>query len=73
MKSMWPPSVAIFFMTNFYRAGGGGGMAPSAPPGSAIVGKPMPLLFLRLNYQQPKDKTNCFVFIFSREGAAGNQ
>ena len=24
MKSMWPPLAAIFFMTNFYRAGGGG-------------------------------------------------
>ena len=22
MKSMWPPLAAIFFMTNFYRAGG---------------------------------------------------
>ena len=32
MKSMRPPSVAIFFMTYFYRARGG--MAPSAPPGS---------------------------------------
>ena len=29
MKSMWPPLVAIFFMTYFYWAGGGG-MAPSA-------------------------------------------
>ena len=33
MKSMRPPSVAIFFMTYFHRAGGA--MAPSAPPGSA--------------------------------------
>ena len=33
MKSMQLPSVAIFFMTYFHRAGGG--MAPSAPPGSA--------------------------------------
>ena len=33
MKSMRPNSVAIFFMTYFYRAGGGhGGLAP---PGSA--------------------------------------
>ena len=34
MKSMRSNSVTIFFMTFFYRAGGGG-MAPSAPPGSA--------------------------------------
>ena len=33
MKSKQPPTVAIFFMTYFHRAGGG--MAPSAPPGSA--------------------------------------
>ena len=32
-KSMWSPLAAIFFMTYFYRAGGG--MAPSSPPGSA--------------------------------------
>ena len=31
MKSMWPPLVAIFFMTYFYRAGG----AWPSPPGSA--------------------------------------
>ena len=31
MKSMRPPSAAIFFMTYFYRAGGGA-MAPLAPP-----------------------------------------
>ena len=32
MKSMWPNSAAIFFMTYFYRAGGGrGSMPPSAP------------------------------------------
>ena len=31
MKSMWPPLVAIFFMTYFHRTGGGG-MAPSASP-----------------------------------------
>ena len=37
MKSMWPSSVANFFMTYFYRAGGGG-MAPSAPhPGSSTA------------------------------------
>ena len=24
IKSMWPPWVAIFFMTHFHRAGGGG-------------------------------------------------
>ena len=36
MKSMRPPSVTIFFMTYFHRAGGGA-MAPSAPPGSATV------------------------------------
>ena len=29
MKSMWPPLVAIFFMTYFYRTGGG--MAPLTP------------------------------------------
>ena len=34
MKSMWLPLVVIFFMTYLYRAGGGG-VAPSAPPGSA--------------------------------------
>ena len=33
MKSIWPPLAAIFFMTYLYKAGGG--MAPSAPPGSA--------------------------------------
>ena len=32
MKSMPLPLAAIFFMTNFYRTKGGGGMAPSAPP-----------------------------------------
>ena len=32
MKSMRLPLVAIFFMTNFYRAGGHG---PLGPPGSA--------------------------------------
>ena len=31
MKSMRPPSAAIFFMTYFYRAGGGA-MAPCRPP-----------------------------------------
>ena len=31
MKSMRPPSVAIFFMTYFYRAGGGG-HGPLGPP-----------------------------------------
>ena len=35
MKSMWPPLAAIFFMTNFYRAGGA--MAPSATPGSSTA------------------------------------
>ena len=35
MKSMQLPLVAIFFMTNFYRAGGGHG--PLSPPGSAPV------------------------------------
>ena len=30
MKSMWPPLAAIFFMTYFYRAGGGHG--PLGPP-----------------------------------------
>ena len=30
IKSMWPPSEAIF-MTNFYRAGGGGGAWPPWP------------------------------------------
>ena len=36
MKSMRPPLVAICFMTNFYRAGGGHG--PSPPSESATVG-----------------------------------
>ena len=35
MKSMRPPSAAIFFMTYFYRAGGG--MAPSAPPPDPLL------------------------------------
>ena len=34
MKSMRPPLVAIFFMTYFYRTGGGGAWPPR-PPGSA--------------------------------------
>ena len=34
MKSMRPPLVAIFFMTNFYRAGG---MAPSPPPPDPLL------------------------------------
>ena len=33
MKSIRLPSAAIFFMTNFYRAGGSW---PLGPPGSAI-------------------------------------
>ena len=33
MKSIRPPSAAIFFMTNFYRASRGHG--PLGPPGSA--------------------------------------
>ena len=37
MKSMRPPSAAIFFMTYFYRAGGGGPWPPWPPPGSATV------------------------------------
>ena len=41
MKSMWPPLAAIFFMTCLYRAGGGGAMAPSAPPGSATGTMPL--------------------------------
>ena len=36
MKSMRPPSAAIFFMTYFYRAGGGP-WPPWPPPGSATV------------------------------------
>ena len=35
MKSMWPPSAAIFFMTYFYRARGGHGPLGPPPPGSA--------------------------------------
>ena len=35
MKSMGPLLIAIFFITYFYRAGGG--HDPSAPPGSATV------------------------------------
>ena len=37
MKSMRPPLAAIFFMINFYRAGGGGGMASSAPLDPLLV------------------------------------
>ena len=37
MKSMWSPLVAIFFMTYFYRAGGGGHGPLGPPPGSATV------------------------------------
>ena len=33
MKSVWPPLVAIFFMTYLYRAGGP--WPPRIPPGSA--------------------------------------
>ena len=36
MKSMRPPSAAIFFMTYFYRAGGGG-HGPLGSPGSATA------------------------------------
>ena len=32
MKSMWPPLAAIFFMTCFYRARGGGAWPPRPPP-----------------------------------------
>ena len=35
MKSMWPPDAAIFFMTYFYRAGGGTWSPRPSPPGSA--------------------------------------
>ena len=31
MKFMWPPKVAIFFMTYFYRARGHGPLAPPSP------------------------------------------
>ena len=31
MKSMWPPSAAISFMTYFHRAGGGGAWPPRPP------------------------------------------
>ena len=37
-KSMWSPLVAIFFMTYFHRAGGGG-HGPLGPPGSATASK----------------------------------
>ena len=37
MKFMRLPLEAIFFMTNFYRAGGGGHGALAPPPGSATV------------------------------------
>ena len=36
MKSMQPPPAAIFFMTDFHRAGGGG-HGPVGPPGSATA------------------------------------
>ena len=36
MKSMWALSAAIFFMTYFYRTGGGHGHLPP-PPGSATA------------------------------------
>ena len=36
MKSMWLSWAAIFFMTYFHRAGGGGN-APLAPPGYATT------------------------------------
>ena len=42
MKSMRPPSAAIFFITYFYRAGGGD-MVPSVPPGSATCQLKCPL------------------------------
>ena len=38
MKFMWPLLAAIFFITYFHRAGGGGGSWPLSPPGSATVG-----------------------------------
>ena len=52
IKSMWSPLVAIFFMTYFYRAGGG--MAPSALPQD-------PLLFKSRRYNCIQFK-NAFVF-----------
>ena len=42
IKSMRLPLVAIFFMTNFYRAGGAMAPLPSpAPPGSATAPNPL--------------------------------
>ena len=54
MKSMLPRLAAIFFMTNFYRAGGGG-MAPLAPD---------PLLLFCVGYrmQIPADQLGIVYF-----------
>ena len=46
MKSMRPPLVAIFFMTNFYRAGGAGPLAHPLDPlltGTLVLVLPLPL------------------------------
>ena len=38
MKSMQPPLAAIFFMTYFYRAGGGGVDDPLGSPHYPLLG-----------------------------------
>ena len=49
MKSMQPPSAAIFFMTYFYRARGGGPWPPWPPPGSATVKTVLPTAYLQVS------------------------
>ena len=61
MTSMQPPSVAIFFMTYFHRAGGA--MAPSAPPGSATVA----LLIEHARLKRKKETSGFFLFFFYLE------
>ena len=39
MKSMWPPSAMIFFMTYFYRARGAMATPNPPPPGSVTDAK----------------------------------
>ena len=45
MKSIWPPSAAIFFMTYLYRAGGGGG--GEWPPRHPLDPLLLPFVFLK--------------------------
>ena len=46
MKSMGPPLVSIFFMTYFYRAGGGDHGPLGIPPGSATARTPSVHFFI---------------------------